>query len=92
MGKTDSCDHVQNTARGVVSRAPSRRSSKRSSAGKVPVENAVEVEVIKVESICSDIASLTQQSAQSDSSLTTASTAREKETQDSCKSRRPNKS
>ena len=60
----DSCDHVQNTARGVVSSAPSRRSSKRSSVGKVPVckngeqreilkntqvENAVEVEVIRVE-------------------------------------------
>ena len=56
----DSCDHVQNTARGVVSSAPSRRSSKRSSVGKVPVcktgeqreilknvqvENAVEVEI-----------------------------------------------
>ena len=94
----DSCDHVQNTARRVVSRAPSRRSSKRSSAGKVlvckngehheslkntQVENAVEVEVIKVESTCSDIASPTQQTAQSDSSLTTASVAREKETQDS---------
>ena len=99
----DSCDHVQNTARGVVSRAPSRRSSKRSSAGKAPickngehdeslmntqVEDAVdvEVEVIKAEGTCSDIASLTQQSAQSDSSLTTASAAREKETQDSSKS------
>ena len=94
----DSCDHVQNTARGVVSSAPSRRSSKRSSAGKVPVckngeqreilknvqvENAVEVEVIRVEKTCSDIASLTRQSAQSDSSLTTASAAKEKETQDS---------
>ena len=95
----DSCDHVQNTARGVVSSAPSRRSSKRSSVGKVPVckngeqreilkntqvENAVEV--IRVERTCSDIASLTRQSAQSDSSLTTASAAREKETQDSSKS------
>ena len=48
------------------------------------VENAVEV--IRVERICSDIASLTRQSAQSDSSLTTASAAREKETQDSSKS------
>ena len=95
----DSCDHVQNTARGVVSSAPSRRSSKRSSVGKVlvckngeqreilkntQVENAVEV--IRVEKTCSDIASLTRQSAQSDSSLTTASAAREKETQDSSKS------
>ena len=50
------------------------------------VENVVEVEVIKVESTCSDIASLTQQSALSDSSLTPASAAREKETQDSSKS------
>ena len=33
----DSRNHVQNTARGVVSRAPSRRSSKRSSTGKVLV-------------------------------------------------------
>ena len=89
----DSCDHVQNTARGVVSSAPPRRSSKRSSAGKVPVckngeqreilknvqvENAVEVEVIRVEKFCSDIASLTRQSAQSDSSLTTDSVARER--------------
>ena len=96
----DSCDHVH-TARGVVSSAPSRRSSKRSSVGKVPVckngeqreilkntqvVNAVEVEVIRVEKTCSDIASLTRQSAQSDSSLTTASAAREKETQDSSKS------
>ena len=94
-----SCDHVQNTARGVVSSAPSRRSSKRSSAGKVPVckngeqreilkntQVEVEVEVIRVVRIRSDIASLTQQSAQSDSSLTTASAAREKETQDSSKS------
>ena len=62
MGE-DSCDHVQNTASGVVSSAPSRRSSNRSSVGKVPVckngeqreilknvqvENAVEVEVIRV--------------------------------------------
>ena len=97
----DSCDHVQNTARGVVSSAPSRRSSKRSSVGKVPVckngeqreilknvqvENAVGVEVIRVEKTCSDIASLTRQNAQSDSSLTTVSAAREKETQDSSKS------
>ena len=59
----DSCDHVQNTARRVVSSTPSRRSSKRSSVGKVlvckngeqreilkntQVENAVEVEVIRV--------------------------------------------
>ena len=59
----DSCDHVQNTARGVVSSAPSRRSSMRSSAGKVlvckngeqreilknmEIEDAVEVEVITV--------------------------------------------
>ena len=59
----NSCDHVQNTARRVVSSAPSRRSSKRSSVGKVPVckngeqreilkntqvGNAVEVEVIRV--------------------------------------------
>ena len=58
----DRCDHVQNTARRVVSSAPSRRSSKRSSAGKVLVskngeqrkilknmqlKNAVEVEVIR---------------------------------------------
>ena len=92
-----SCDLV----RGVVSSAPSRRSSKRSSGGKVPVskngeqreilknvqvENAVEVEVIRVENTCSDIASLTRQSAQSDWSLTTDSAAREKETQDSSKS------
>ena len=96
----DGCDHVQNTARGVVSSAPSRRSSKRSSVGKVPVckngeqreilknvqvENAVEVEVIRVEKTCSDIASLTRQSAQSDSSSTTDSAARE-ETQVSSKS------
>ena len=33
----ESRDHVQNIARGVVSSAPSRRSSKRSSAGKVLV-------------------------------------------------------
>ena len=86
-------------ARGVVSRAPSRRSSKRSSVGKVlvckngeqreilksvQVENAVEV--IRVERTYSDIASLTQQSAQSDSSLTTVSAAKEKETQDSSQS------
>ena len=85
----------------MVSSAPSRRSSKRSSVRKVPVckngekreilkntqvENAVGVEVIRVEKTCSDIASLTRQSAQSDSSLTTASAAREKETQDSSKS------
>ena len=38
----------------------------------------VEVEVIKVGGTCSDIASLTQQSAQPDSSLTTASAARER--------------
>ena len=97
----DSRDHVQNTTRGVVSSAPSRRSSKRSSVGKVPVykngeqreilkntqvENAVEVEVIRVERIFSDIASLSRQSAQSDSSVTTDSAAREKETQDSSKS------
>ena len=96
----DSCDHVQNIARGVVSSAPSRRSSKRSSVGKVlvckngeqreilkntQIENAVEA--IRVERTCPDIASLTRQSAQSDSSLTTASAAREKEeTQDSSKS------
>ena len=81
----DSCDHVQNTARGVVSRAPSRRSSKRSSVGKVlvckngeqrdilknvQVENAVGVEVIRVERTRSDIASLTRQSAQLDHSQT----------------------
>ena len=86
-------------ARGVVSRAPSRRSSKSSSVGKVlvckngeqreilksvQVENAVEV--IRVERTRSDIASLTQQSAQSDSSLTTVSAAGEKETQDSSQS------
>ena len=97
----DSCDHVQNTARGVVSSAPSRRSSKRSSVGKVPVckngeqreilknvqvENAVEVEVIRVDRTRSDIASLTRQSAQSNSSSSTASVAREKESQDSSKS------
>ena len=91
-------DHVQNIARGASS-SPSRRSSKRSSVGKVlvckngehreilknvQVENAVEV--IRVERTRSDIASLTRQSAQSDSSLTTASTARKKETQDSRKS------
>ena len=67
----DGCDHVQNTARGVVSSAPSRRSSKRISVGKrlvckngeqretlksVQVENAVEV--IRVERTRSDIASL----------------------------------
>ena len=72
----DSCDHVQNTARRVVSSAPSRRSSKRSSVCKVPVckngeqceilkntqgENVVEV--IRVERIRSDISSLTRQSA-----------------------------
>ena len=77
----DSCDHVHNTARGVVSSAPSRRSRKCSSVGKVlvckngeqreilkntQVVNAVEVEVIRVEKTCSDIASLTRQSAQSD--------------------------
>ena len=89
----DRSDHVQNTARGVVSSAPSRRSSKRSSASKVPVckngeqrEILVEVEVIRVVRIRSDIASLTRLPAQSDSSLTTASAAREKETQDSSKS------
>ena len=49
-------------------------------------EKAVGVEVIRVERTRSDISSLTQQSAQSDSSLTTASAAREKETQDSSKS------
>ena len=91
----DSCDHVQNTVRGVVSSAPSRRSSKRSSACKVlvckngeqreilknvQVENAVEVEVIRVVRIRSDTASVTRQSAQSDSSLTTASAEREKDT------------
>ena len=85
----------------MVSSAPSGRSIKRSSAGKVPVckngeqceilknvqvENAAEVEVIRVEKTCSDIASLNRQSAQSDSSLTTDSAAREKETQDSSKS------
>ena len=48
--------------------------------------NAVEVEVIRVEKTCSDTASLTRQSAQSDPSLTTVSAAREKETQDSNKS------
>ena len=97
----ESCDHVQNTVRGVMSSASSRRSSKRSSADKVPVckngeqreilkntqvVNAVEVEVIRVVRIRSDIASLTRQSAQSGSSLTTASAAREKETQDSSQS------
>ena len=81
----DSCDHVQNSAIGVVSSAPSRRSSKRSSVGKVlvcknveqreilkntQVENGVEVEVIRVERTCSDIASHTRQSAQSDHSQT----------------------
>ena len=96
----DSCDHVQIIARGVVSSALSRRSSKRSSVGKVlvckigeqreilkntQVMNAVEVEVIRVENTCSDITSLTRQSAQSDPSLTTASAARKKETQDSSK-------
>ena len=96
----DSCDHVQSTVRGVVTSAPSRRSSKRSSAGKVlvcknkeqreilkntQVVNAVEVEVIRVVRIRSDIASLTRQNAQSDSSLTTVS-ARDKETEDSSKS------
>ena len=85
----------------VVSSAPSRRSINRSSAGKVPVckngeqreilkhtqvVNAVEVEVIRVERTRSDIASLTRQSVQSNSSLTTASAAREKETQDSSQS------
>ena len=92
----ESCDHVQNTARGVVSSAPSRRSSnKRSSAGKVLVcKNGeqreilknVQVEQSRVEKTCSDIASVTRQSAQSDSSLTTDSAAREEETQDSSKS------
>ena len=97
----DSCDYVQNTARGVVSSAPSRRSSKRSSVGKVlvckdgeqreilkntQVVNAVEVEVIRVVKICPDIASLTRQSAQPDSSLTAVSAARAKETQDSSQS------
>ena len=97
----DSCDHVQNIARGVVSSAPSRRSSKRSSVGKVPVckdgeqreilkntqvVNAVEVEVIRVVRIRSDTASLTRQSEQSDSSLTAVSAARAKETQDSSQS------
>ena len=92
----DSCDHVQNTARWVVSSAPSRRSSKRSSVGKVSVckngeqrknvqvENAVEV--IRVERTCTDTASLTRQSAQSDSNLTTVSAPREEETQDSSES------
>ena len=50
------------------------------------VVNAVEVEVIRVVRIRSEIASLTRQSAQSNSSLTTASAAREKETRDSSKS------
>ena len=95
----DSCDHVQNTARGGVSSASSIRSLKRSSADKVLVckngeqreilknvqaENAVEV--IRIEKTCSDIASLTRQSALLDSNFATASTAREKETQDSSKS------
>ena len=44
----DSCDHVQNTARGVVSRAPSRLSSKRSSVGKVLVcKNGEQREILK---------------------------------------------
>ena len=93
----DSCDHVQNTARGVVFSAPSRRSSKRSSVGKthvckngeqreilnnVQVENAFGVEVMRVERTRSDV----QQSAQSNSRLTAVSAASEKETQDSSKS------
>ena len=86
----DSCDHVQNTARGMVSRAPSRRSSKRSSAGKAPfcknLEHHEPLKNTQVEDAVEVIASLTQQSAQSDSSLRTASAAREKETQDSSKS------
>ena len=46
----DSCDHVQNTARGVVSSAPSRRKNgeQREILKNVQVENAVEVEVIRV--------------------------------------------
>ena len=71
----DSCDHVQHTARGVVSSASSRRSRKRSSVGKVPVckngkqrevlknlqnENAFGMEVIRVEKTRSDIASVTR--------------------------------
>ena len=74
------CRTLQET---VVSSAPSRRSSKRSSVGKAPickngehheflkntqVENAVGVEVIRVERTRSDTASLTRQSAQSDHS------------------------
>ena len=44
----DSCDHVQNTARGVVSSAPSRRTSKRSSVGKVLVcKNGEQREILK---------------------------------------------
>ena len=43
-----SCDHMQNTARRVVSSAPSRRSSKRSSVGKVPVcKNGEQREILK---------------------------------------------
>ena len=65
--------------KGKTDSAPSRRSSKRSSVGKVPVcKNGEQreihknvqvgnaVEVIRVERTCSDIASLTRQSAQSD--------------------------
>ena len=44
----DSCDRVRNTARGVVSSAPSRRSSKRSSVGKVPVcKNGEQRQILK---------------------------------------------
>ena len=101
----DSCDHVQNTARGLVSSAPSRRSSKCSSVGKVlvckngeqreilknvQVTHAVEVEVIRVEKNllrhCFSHSTERTVRPQSDSSLTTVSAAREKETQDSNKS------
>ena len=82
----DSCDHVQNTPRGVVSSARHQDEEQREILKRVLDEKAVGVEVIRVERTRSDISSLTQQSAQSDSSLTTASAAREKETQDSSKS------
>ena len=64
----DSCDHVQHTERGVVSSASSRRSTKRSSVGKVP------------ESTSSGSRKLAQTLLLSlDKSLTTVSSAREKE-------------
>ena len=96
----DSCDHVQNTARRVVSSAPSRRSSWQSAClqewrtARHPQELAgcersrSRGHQGRENSLRHCFSHSTERTVrpQSDPSLTTASASREKETQDSSKS------